>query len=150
MKTFLWSFILWAGLAGLSACDEDERVDYNHLPAEVHEFVNNYFADVEVVKAEKDDDEPRYKVWLSNGFELKFYGDGSWQEIDGNLQVLSSALQIDLLPENLLVYVATQYPNAGVVEVSRYGWGYRIELNTVPVMELKFNNEGEITRSRAY
>lgn len=28
MKTFLWSFILFAGLAGLSACDEDERVDY--------------------------------------------------------------------------------------------------------------------------
>ena len=23
MKTFLWSFILFAGLAGLSACDED-------------------------------------------------------------------------------------------------------------------------------
>lgn len=29
MKTFLWSFILFAGLAGLSACDEDERVTIN-------------------------------------------------------------------------------------------------------------------------
>lgn len=94
MKTFLWSFILFAGLAGLSACDEDERVDYQYLPDSVHQFVSTYFSDVKVVKAEKKNEEPRYKVWLSNGFELKFYKDGGWQKVDGNLQVLPSALQI--------------------------------------------------------
>ena len=73
MKTFLWSLILFAGLAGLSACDEDERVDYQYLPDSVHQFVSTYFSDVKVVKAEKKNEEPRYKVWLSNGFELKFY-----------------------------------------------------------------------------
>ena len=78
MKTFLWSFILFAGLAGLSACDEDERVDYQYLPDSVHQFVSTYFSDVKVVKAEKKNEEPRYKVWLSNGFELKFYKDGDW------------------------------------------------------------------------
>ena len=35
MKTFLWSFILFAGLAGLSACDEDERVKIFGHPKEI-------------------------------------------------------------------------------------------------------------------
>ncbi len=146
MKTFLWSFILFAGLVGLSACDDDERVDYQYLPDAIHQFVSDYFAGVQVVKAEKKaDDEVRYKVWLSNGFELKFYKDGGWREVDGNLQVLPSALQIAVLPGNLLTYVATQYPNSGIIEVARYDWGYEIELNTAPIVELKFNNDGDIT-----
>ncbi|HIZ27184.1 PepSY-like domain-containing protein [Barnesiella sp. An55] len=145
MRKILWSFIVLAALLSMSSCDDDKRVDYEYLPAAIHQFVDNYFADVQVVKAEKDDDEPRYKLWLSNGFELKFYNDGGWQEVDGNLQVLPSALQIGILPGNLLTYTATQYPNAGIVEVSRYSWGYQIELNTVPVIELNFNNDGEVT-----
>lgn len=88
MKKILWSFVVLAGLLAWSSCDDDERVDYQYLPASIHQFVDTYFADVQVVKAEKDDDEPRYKVWLSNGFELKFYSEGGWQEVDGNLQVL--------------------------------------------------------------
>ena len=144
MKTFLWSFILFAGLAGLSACDEDERVDYQYLP--VHQFVSTYFSDVKVVKAEKKNEEPCYKVWLSNGFELKFYKDGGWQKVDGSLQVLPSALQIDILPGNLLTYVATQYPTAGIVEAARYDWGYEVELNTAPLVELEFDNDGNVTQ----
>ena len=146
MKTFLWSFILFAGLAGLSACDEDERVDYQYLPDSVHQCVSTYFSDVKVVKAEKKNEEPRYKVWLSNGFELKFYKDGGWQKVDGNLQVLPSALQIDILPGNLLTYVATQYPTAGIVEAARYDWGYEVELNTAPLVELEFDNNGNVTQ----
>ena len=120
--------VLFAWVA-MSSCDDDKRVDYQYLPAAIHQFVDNYFADVQVLKAEEDDDEPRYKLWLSNGFELKFYRDGGWQEVDGNL----------------LTYTATQYPDAGIVEVSRYSWGYQIELNTAPVTEVKFNNDGEVT-----
>ena len=76
---------MFAGLAGLRACDEDERVDYQYLPDSVHQFVSTYFSDVKVVKAEKKNEEPCYKVWLSNGFELKFYKDGGWQKVEGNL-----------------------------------------------------------------
>lgn len=147
MKKFLWSLVVLAGVFAWSSCDDDERVDYRYLPASVHRFVDTYFADVQVVKAEKDDDEPRYKVWLSNGFELKFYSAGGWQQVDGHLQVLPSALQIGILPGNLLTYTATQYPDAGLVEVSRHSWGYEVELNTAPVTELKFNNDGHIVVS---
>lgn len=145
MKTFLWSVVALLGFVAVNGCDDDERVDYRFLPVAVHQFVDTYFADVEVVKAEKDDKEPCYKVWLSNRFELKFYKNGGWQEVDGNLQVLPSALQMAILPGNLLTYVATQYPNAGIVEASRYDWGYEVELNTVPVTGLKFDNDGAIT-----
>ena len=105
---------------------------------------STYFSDVKVVKAEKKNEEPRYKVWLSNGFELKFYKDGGWQKVDGNLQVLPSALQIDILPGNLLTYVATQYPTAEIVEAARYDWGYEVELNTAPLVELEFDNNGNV------
>lgn len=148
MKKILWSLMLLAGLLIWNSCDDDERVDYQYLPAAIHRFVDTYFVDVQVIKAEKSDDEPRYGVWLSNGFELKFYSEGGWQEVDGNLQVLPSALQIGILPGNLLSYTATQYPNAGIVEVSRHSWGYEIELNTAPITELKFNNDGHVVVSR--
>lgn len=145
MKKILCSFMVLFAWVAMGSCDDDKRVDYQYLPAAIHQFVDNYFADVQVLKAEEEDDEPRYKLRLSNGFELKFYRDGGWQEVDGNLQVLPSALQIGILPGNLLTYTATQYPDAGIVEVSRYSWGYEIELNTAPVTELKFNNDGEVT-----
>lgn len=63
-----------------------------------------------------------------------------------NLQVLPSALQIDILPGNLLTYVATQYPTAGIVEAARYDWGYEVELNTAPLVELEFDNDGNVTQ----
>ncbi len=145
MKKILYCLVVLTGLFALSSCDDDKRVDYRYLPAAIHEFVDTYFADVQVVKTEEDDDEPRYKVWLSNGFELKFYKEGGWQEVDGNWQVLPSALQIGILPGNLLTYTATEYPDAGIVEAARYSWGYQVELNTAPSIELHFNNDGEIT-----
>ncbi|HIY50104.1 MAG TPA: PepSY-like domain-containing protein [Candidatus Barnesiella excrementavium] len=145
MKKILYCLVVLTGLFALSSCDDDKRVDYRYLPAAIHEFVDTYFADVQVVKTEEDDDEPRYKVWLSNGFELKFYKEGGWQEVDGNWQVLPSALQIGILPGNLLTYTATEYPDAGIVEAARYSWGYQVELNTSPSIELHFNNDGEIT-----
>ena len=145
MKKILWSFLVLVGLVALSSCDDDKQVDFKTLPASIQEFVGTYFADVKVIKSEKDDEEPRYKVWLSNGFELKFYKDGGWQEVDGNWQVLPSALQMGILPGNLLPYTATEYPDAGIVEAARYSWGYQVELNTAPAIELHFNNDGEIT-----
>ena len=96
MKKILWSFLVLIGLVALSSCDDDKQVDFKTLPASIQEFVGTYFADVKVIKSEKDDEEPRYKVWLSNGFELKFYKDGGWQELDGNWQVLPSALQMGI------------------------------------------------------
>lgn len=145
MKKILNIFMVLFALVAMSSCDDDKRIDYQHLPAAVQQFVETYFADVRVVKAEEENEEPRYSLWLSNGFELKFYRDGGWQEVDGNLRVLPSALQIGILPGNLLTYTATQYPDADIVEASRYSWGYQVELNTVPTTELRFNNDGEVT-----
>ena len=37
-------------------------------------------------------------------------------------------------------------PTAGIVEAARYDWGYEVELNTAPLVELEFDNDGNVTQ----
>ncbi len=144
MKTILRYFVPMMILFGWYACDgDDEQVDYRELPSKIHRFVDTYFADVQVTKAEKSD-EGRYRVWLNNDFELTFYQEGDWQKIDGKLQTLPYSMQMDILPGGLLTYVSTHYPNADIIEAERDGANYEVELNTVPILELKFDSNGTI------
>lgn len=131
----------------LVSCHDDDKIDYNDMPEAIHTFINDYFPGTTVTKSEKISGEAHYKVNLSNGFELKFYKEGGWQEIDGNNQPLPQALLYEILPGNVITYVATQYPAASVVEAERHDYGYKIELNTAPEVDLKFDNDGLIIQS---
>lgn len=128
----------------LSCDDDDKKIVYNNLPVESRHFIENYFSGIDVTAVEKQDGEPHYKVELANGFVLWFYRNGGWQEVDGNGAYISSAVLYDLLPGAVLTYVAQEYPEASIIEVSQQSYGYEVNLGTQPEVRLKFNREGGI------
>ncbi|WP_455498734.1 PepSY-like domain-containing protein [Coprobacter sp.] len=146
LKSFGMTVILLLSLIGMgiSCDDDDKKIVYNNLPVESRHFIENYFAGVEVSSVVKEDGEPHYKVELANGFTLKFYRNGGWQEVDGNGMEIPGPVQYDLLPGAILTYVAQEYPDASIVEMSQHNYGYEVNLGTQPEVELKFNRDGGI------
>ena len=127
-----------------SCDDDDKKIVYNNLPVESRHFIENYFSGVDVTSVEKEDGEPHYKVELANGFVLRFYRNGGWQEVDGNGVEIPGPVLYDLLPGAILTYVAQEYPDASIVEISQHSYGYEVNLETQPEVKLKFNRDGGI------
>ena len=127
-----------------SCDDDDKKIVYNNLPVESRHFIENYFSGVDVTSVEKENGEPHYKVELANGFVLRFYRNGGWQEIDGNGVEIPGPVLYDLLPGAILTYVAQEYPDASIVEISQHSYGYEVNLETQPEVKLKFNRDGGI------
>ena len=138
--------ILLVSVMGIffSCDDDDKKIVYNNLPVESRHFIENYFSGVDVTSVEKEDGEPHYKVELANGFVLRFYRNGGWQEIDGNGVEIPGPVLYDLLPGAILTYVAQEYPDASIVEISQHSYGYEVNLETQPEVKLKFNRDGGI------
>ena len=127
-----------------SCDDDDKKIVYNNLPVESRHFIENNFSGVDVTSVEKEDGEPHYKVELANGFVLRFYRNGGWQEVDGNGVEIPGPVLYDLLPGAILTYVAQEYPDASIVEISQHSYGYEVSLETQPEVKLKFNRDGGI------
>ena len=138
--------ILLCSVMGIffSCDDDDKKIVYNNLPVESRHFIENYFSGVDVASVEKEDGEPHYKVELANGFVLRFYRNGGWQEVDGNGVEIPGPVLYDLLPGAILTYVAQEYPDASIVEISQHSYGYEVNLETQPEVKLKFNRDGGI------
>lgn len=130
---------------GYISCSEHDSIYFTDLPSEAQAFIQKYFPDNLVAKAERHHSEPRYEVTLDNGYEIDFYSDGLWQEIDSYHAILPADLIQGVLPENIRNYLASEFPQAGVSAVERSSAGYNIELATTPTVELYFDPTGNVT-----
>ncbi len=145
MKKVIFSFLFVTLMCiGFLACDKHESIIFTDLPSESQAFIQKYFPNVLVNEVEKYKEEPLYEVKLNNGFELSFYGDGRWQEIDGNRAILPATLIQDVLPQGILDYLAREYTNVGVTAVERSSAGYNIELSMTPTITLYFDPSGDV------
>lgn len=135
--TLLLSLSYWA-------CNEHDVIYFDELPPAAQAFLQRYFPDNLVATAERHSEEPFFKVTLDNGFEIDFYSDGRWQEIDSRHAILPAELVQGVLPEKILNYLEQEFPLAGVSSVERSSIGYIIELDTSPSTELFFDPEGNV------
>ena len=129
---------------GWIACSEHDSVYFDDLPSEAQTFLQRYFPNNVVTQAERHKEEPRYEVTLDNGYEIDFYGDGRWQEIDSNHAVLPSDLIKGVLPDNIIYYLASEYADFEVSAIERSSAGYNIELATTPTITLYFDPTGNV------
>lgn len=145
-KTTLLSALLW-GLISLtlfSCSEDDEKISFSQLPSQAQSFISVYFNGVNISRIEKENGGGEYKVYLSNGFNLEFYSNGEWKEVDGGNQVLPAQLLADLIPAEALAFVAYNYPNNAIVDIEKQVFGYGIEINTSPNTELHFDMNGNV------
>lgn len=146
MKNSLFSFAISLFLCLFSwACTEEhDSVYFEDLPSEAQAFLQQYFPNNTVSSAERHDEEPRYEVTLDNGYEIDFYGDGRWQEIDSNHSALPSELIKSVLPQTIIDYLNSEYADFEVSAIERSSAGYNIELATTPPITLYFDPTGNV------
>ena len=136
--------------------DKRRRISLNEVPTQINSFVNLHFEGQTIRSAYleyerhhdcKDDDNYRnyedyeysggkYEITLSNGTELEFNSSFLLTSAENY-----SKLPDSLIPESILLYVKSNYPN-NVIQEWELEYGHQeVELNNG--VELTFNSSGK-------
>lgn len=151
MKKYIYYVtIIVVAVVTLFACNKHETIYFADLPAQARAFLQKYFPENLVAGAERHNEEPRYEVILDNGYEIDFYSDGRWQEIDSRHAILPEELIQGVLPEKIRNYLEEEYPLAGVSAIERSEAGYNIEIAATPAIDLYFDPMGNVTTEWDY
>ncbi len=138
MKKYLFLMFL-PMVIGLASCDyHDKMVDAGDLPTKTTMFIADYFPGCNIVSIDKDRDfgSVSYDVVLSCGVKLEFDKSGNWTEIDCSPNEVPNAL----VPDKILEYVVSKYPDNHIVKIEHKWSNYQIELNND--LELVFDKNG--------
>ncbi|TQD40610.1 PepSY-like domain-containing protein [Haloflavibacter putidus] len=112
--------------------DENEEVlEENEIPSEILDFINTHFASSTLIKAikETEDNQITYEIYLSGNVQLEFNQALEVVEIDS-----LTALPNSVLPQNIVDYVAANYPNQTIV-------GWELEANQ---QKVELSNETDL------
>ena len=119
----------------------DRLIPEEQLPAEAKAFIQKTFPGQTISYAKIDfDGRKTYEVRLSNGTEVEFDKNGTWDKVDCNF----SAVPAELVPANIANSVKSSFPDAVIVKIDKERGGYDIELSND--LELKFNKNGQMVR----
>lgn len=119
--------------------DFDQAIPVSSLPREITDYISANFPGLTIVWAEIDDDE--YEVYLSDGTEVYFDRRGRFIEADRDRDAINPAN----LPQNILSYISTNFPNATIIKAELDDNFYEVELNNG--MELYFDAQGNFLGS---
>lgn len=138
----LMAVVLMSPLMGCSDDNDgpdDTPINSSELPTAAKTFVSQYYDGATILLAEKDYEAGgvEYDVTLSNGHKITFNSTGEWIDVDAPAgQTVPAAI----VPTAIAEYVTSNYPQAGVNEISKETYGYDIELTTG--IDLMFNAQG--------
>ena len=123
----------------LSACASKPQVcSFNELPASAQTFVSTYFSESDIawIQWERDGMHKEYEVKLNNGTDMEFGENGDLQKIDCK----PNAVPAGIVPQAIVNYVSTKFPNAFIIEYSIDRRKQEIELNNG--LDLTFDKNG--------
>jgi len=145
MKTKLKLFATAAIVAlttAFSANAQSSNITSAQLPSKALDFLKKHFTKetVSYAKVEKEMFDTEYKVYLSNGTEIEFDGNGNWEDIDGHYQ----PLPVSVLPKAINTHIKQNFDGQKIIKSENKSWGYEIEL--LDGTELEFNNAGKFIR----
>lgn len=144
MKTKLNLFATAAIVAvtAFSANAQTSNITSAQLPSKALDFLKMHFTaeTVSYAEVEKETFDTEYKVYLSNGIEIEFDGNGNWEDIDGHYQPLPASV----LPKAITGYIKQNFNGRKIIKSENKSWGYEVEL--LDGTELEFNNAGKFLR----
>ena len=131
-KMKYYSLIVWLLALVMMVSCEDVSV-----PVQATAFIDQYFPESSVVLVEIENDEGtrEYSVWLNDGTKIEFDVQGNWKRVGRKKTGVPSIL----IPDTIMQYVKTHYPNNVVTKFSRKEYGYKLELSDD--MDLRFNKQ---------
>ena len=121
--------------------NEYSEISLTELPQEIIAFLNTHFQGLTIQRAYLENEYGRqeYQIYLQNGIELEFDTQFLLIGADGY-----SKLPDSLIPESILLYVNSNYPNNVIYEWEIEYSYQEIELNNG--IELIFNLAGEFIK----
>jgi len=125
----------------LAACDKESIVGADGLPASAQTYITQHFPDHEILQVvkERDDLKTTFDVYLSGGYNLDFDKKGKILGIEG-----TSELPDSVVPEKILTYVRTNYPDYFILDWELDDRGQDVKLSNG--MELQFDKSGNFLR----
>lgn len=127
-----YSLIVWLLALVMMVSCEDVSV-----PVQATAFIDQYFPESSVVLVEIENDEGtrEYSVWLNDGTKIEFDVQGNWKRVGRKKTGVPSIL----IPDTIMQYVKTHYPNNVVTKFSKKEYGYKLELSDD--IDLRFNKQ---------
>ena len=140
-SVFFLAALVCMMMQAVSTFASDRIITKEQLPAAAQTFIQKTFPGQTISYAKIDfDGRKTYEVRLSNGTEVEFDQNGTWDKVDCNF----SAVPADLVPANIANSVKSSFPDAVIVKIDKERGGYDIELSND--LELKFNKNGQMVR----
>ena len=142
IKTMYKTFLAAALLAGFTANAQKKTITVTQLPAAAQTFIKTHFAgqNADYIVEDKGLLDTDYEVRLANGTEIEFDEKGNWDEIDGNRNILPTAI----IPKGIATYTTANYKGHNVVKIDKKRSGYEVELSNG--VELEFDTAGKFLR----
>lgn len=127
MKQFILSFSSLLLCVGVACASPDRPISREQLPATAQQFLQEYFADVEVTLAHEDGPVVRreYDVMLADGTHIEFSADGRWHEVE-----CRGALPQGIVPPSITTYVAKHYSDHSIVRIERSRREWEVSLSS--------------------
>ncbi len=120
--------------------DNNKPIEMNQLPAKAQTFITTYFKNqkVALITQETGLFYKSYDVVFASGEKLEFDKSGDWTEV----QCKTGEVPTGIIPEAILKYVKTNYPEAKILSIEHDSEGYEIKLSNR--LEIKFNNKFQV------
>ena len=133
---------------GIDDDDDDDFGDENiapaDLPANIRNFIATHFPGTTIEEAERENN-GNYEIELSNDVELIFDADGKFLGLaddEDNDDKDDDDIDVSDLPQAILDYIATNYPDNTIIEAEREDDNtYEVTLNNG--VELEFDSDGK-------
>ena len=119
-----------------------KKITTADLPKGANEFLALHFKGFEVTKAKKDAEhgEKGYEVILANGFEIEFWKDGKYREVDGKDQPIPTAF----IDPKIVAYVEKNYPGKQITHID---YGHEdVDVDLTGKIDLEFDKNGNFLK----
>ncbi|MGQ1908238.1 PepSY-like domain-containing protein [Marinifilum sp. RC60d5] len=139
--------VLFIFVTSLSSCSDDDDnstevlLSDTEIPTEIGTYIETHFTSNTIIQAEKETEANTitYEIFLSDDVNLEFDSELNVTEIESTLELPDS-----VIPELVLDYVATNYPDNFIIE-----WELETDYQQIKLdnnVELEFDMDGAFIR----
>lgn len=135
-QTRIFLIIILALMVSTVCFADSNPIPAEGLPHAAKSFIKKEFANAKILYAERDFD--GYLCRLDNEIDIEFNLKGVWTKMDGSVR---TTLPVSVIPQNIYKYVKKNYPKAGITQIEKGRYGYKVELSSK--YNLKFTRQGK-------
>lgn len=129
---------LWSSSGITSNNNNGQHLLFSALPQAIQTYLTEHFLSTTTfLYAEQDDEE--YEVKLANGTDIDFYISGGLKSVE---VLVGNSVPDSIIPDAILSYVKSNYPDRKIEEYEQKTAGYKVELSGYPELELIFDSNG--------